>query len=383
MRELVIDLDAIAENLETLRARFAPTDADGKKIAGVRGPMVLGVVKANAYGHGMVEVAKTLAAAKVDYLGVADIGEALTLRSAGIRVPILAWLHSPSEDFVEAVKAEIDLGIANTEQLNRVAQAARQTGLTARVHLKIDTGLGRNGSTLADWSSLIRLAKLFADDSLIEVVAVFSHLSSTSEEDDLRQIEKFNGAVEQARAAGLQFRLRHLTASDGSISYPQAHFEMVRIGVALYGLSPFVDHRGDEYGLRPAMTASSVVVQTKRVGAGEGVSYGYLHRTTAETTLALVPVGYAEGLPRVLTGVPEVAINGARFGINSRVAMDQFVLDVGNAAVEIGDRVVLFGDPETGAPSVDELAAAAGTINYEIVTRMGGRFQRTYLGGQQ
>ena len=144
-----------------------------------------------------------------------------------------------------------------------------------------------------------------------------------------------------------------------------------------------VDHRGDEYGLRPAMTASSVVVQTKRVGAGEGVSYGYLHRTTAETTLALVPVGYAEGLPRVLTGVPEVAINGARFGINSRVAMDQFVLDVGNAAVEIGDRVVLFGDPETGAPSVDELAAAAGTINYEIVTRMGGRFQRTYLGGQQ
>ena len=383
MRELVIDLDAIAENLETLRARFAPTDADGKKIAGVRGPMVLGVVKANAYGHGMVEVAKTLAAAKVDYLGVADIGEALTLRAAGIRVPILAWLHSPSEDFVEAVKAEIDLGIANTEQLNRVAQAARQTGLTARVHLKIDTGLGRNGSTLADWSSLIRLAKLFADDSLIEVVAVFSHLSSTSEEDDLRQIEKFNGAVEQARAAGLQFRLRHLTASDGSISYPQAHFEMVRIGVALYGLSPFVDHRGDEYGLRPAMTASSVVVQTKRVGAGEGVSYGYLHRTTAETTLALVPVGYAEGLPRVLTGVPEVAINGARFGINSRVAMDQFVLDVGNAAVEIGDRVVLFGDPETGAPSVDELAAAAGTINYEIVTRMGGRFQRTYLGGQQ
>lgn len=383
MRELVIDLDAIAANLKTLRARLAPTDADGTEIAGARGPMVLGVVKANAYGHGMVEVAKTLAAAEVDYLGVADIAEALTLRAAGIRVPILAWLHSPAEDFIEAVKAEIDLGIANTEQLDRVAQAARQTGRTARVHLKIDTGLGRNGSTLADWASLIRLAKLFVDDSLVEIVALFSHLSSTSEEDDLRQIEKFNGAVEQARAAGLQFKLRHLTASDGSISYPQAHFEMVRLGVALYGLSPFIDHRGDEYGLRPAMTASSVVVQTKRVGPGEGVSYGYLHRTTADTTLALVPIGYAEGLPRVLTGVPEVSVNGTRFGINSRVAMDQFVLDVGNSNVEVGDRVVLFGDPETGAPSVDELAAAAGTINYEIVTRMGGRFQRTYLGGQQ
>ena len=383
MRQLTIDLDAIAHNLATLRDRFAPTDADGTKIAGARGPMVLGVVKANAYGHGIIEVAKTLAAANIDYLGVADVEEALQIRAAGIRVPILAWLHSPAEDFVAAVNAEIDLGLANTEQLNRVAQAARQTGRTARVHLKIDTGLGRNGSTLADWASLIRLAKLFVEDSLIEVVALFSHLSSTSEEDDLRQIEKFNGAVEQARAAGLNFKLRHLTASDGSISYPQAHFEMVRLGVALYGLSPFADHHGTEYGLRPAMTASSLVVQTKRVGAGEGVSYGYLHRTTGETTLALVPIGYAEGLPRVLPGVAEVSINGNRFAINSRVAMDQFVLDVGNANVEVGDRVVLFGDPATGAPSVDELAAAASTINYEIVTRMGGRFKRTYLGGPQ
>lgn len=383
MRQLVIDLDAIGHNLATLRDRFAPTDADGTKIAGARGPMVMAVVKANAYGHGMIEVAKTLAAANVDYLGVADIEEALQIRAAGIRLPILAWLHAPAEDFVSAVNAEIDLGLANTEQLNRVAQAARQTGRTARVHLKIDTGLGRNGSTLADWASLIRLAKLFVDDSLIEVVALFSHLSSTSEEDDLRQIEKFNAAVEQARSAGLDFKLRHLTASDGSISYPQAHFEMVRLGVALYGLSPFADHHGTEYGLRPAMTASSVVVQTKRVGAGEGVSYGYLHRTTGETTLALVPIGYAEGLPRVLPGLAEVSINGNRFAINSRVAMDQFVLDVGNANVEVGDRVVLFGDPATGAPSVDELAAAASTINYEIVTRMGGRFKRTYLGGQQ
>lgn len=381
MRELVIDLDAITHNLATLRDRFAPTDLDGTKVSGARGPMVMAVVKANAYGHGMIEVARTLAAAKVDYLGVADVEEALQIRAAGIRLPILAWLHAPAEDFVSAVNAEIDLGLANTEQLNRVAQAARQTGRTARVHLKIDTGLGRNGSTLADWASLIRLAKLFVDDSLIEVVALFSHLSSTSEEDDLRQIEKFNLAVDQARSAGLEFKLRHLTASDGSISYPQAHFEMVRLGVALYGLSPFTDHHGTEYGLRPAMTASSVVVQTKRVGAGEGVSYGYLHRTTGETTLALVPIGYAEGLPRVLPGTAEVAINGTRFAINSRVAMDQFVLDVGNANVEAGDRVVLFGDPATGAPSVDELAAAASTINYEIVTRMGGRFKRTYLGG--
>jgi alanine racemase len=155
---------------------------------------------------------------------------------------------------------------------------------------------------------------------------------------------------------------------------------MVRIGVALYGLSPFVENTAAEFGLVPAMTATARVTQTKRVAAGEGVSYGYLHRTSAETTLALVPVGYAEGLPRNATGKAKVSINGKHYPINSRVAMDQFVLDVGNDKVAAGDVVTIFGDPSAYVQSADELAEACDTINYEIVTRMGGRFTRTYLG---
>jgi alanine racemase len=157
---------------------------------------------------------------------------------------------------------------------------------------------------------------------------------------------------------------------------------MVRIGVALYGLSPFVDHSSADFGLVPAMTATSVVIQTKRVPAGHGVSYGYLHKTTVETTLALIPVGYAEGLPRNASAQPgaEVSINGRRYGASSRIAMDQFVVDVGNDSVALGDEVVIFGDPAAGVPSADDWARASDSINYEIVTRMGGRFNRRYLG---
>jgi alanine racemase len=371
MRHLIIDLAAISQNLTAMRDRLAPKTN------------VMAVVKANAYGHGMVEVASHLQD-KVDYFGVADIDEALQLRAAGIETKILAWLHSAGENFEAAVDTEIDLGIATVAQLNRVAEAARLGQRTASVHLKVDTGLGRNGATAADWPELVTTAKALAELSLIRVVAVFSHLSSTGEAEDLAQIDRFNSAVETAKNLGLEFEMRHLTASDGSLNYPQAHFEMVRIGVALYGLSPFTDHTSGEYGLRPAMTAKSEVVQTKRVAAGEGVSYGYLHRTPAETTLALIPVGYAEGLPRNVSGIAEVAINGKRYRIQSRIAMDQFVVDVGDDEISVGDEVIIFGaayaDGNKDIPTADQLAQAADTINYEIVTRMGGRFVRKYVG---
>ncbi|WP_296648320.1 alanine racemase [Rhodoluna sp.] len=367
MRELIIDLDAIASNLKSVRAR-------------VGSAMVLGVVKADAYGHGMIPVAKKLEAAGVDYLGVADVHEAQQLRDAGIDLPILAWLHDPRENFIRAIDSGIELGIANLEQLERVAKAAEHLGRIARVHLKVDTGLGRNGSTEQEWPALLKAAHGFVAEGFIQAVAIFSHLSCTSEADDLLQIERFEAACESAREHEIDFELRHLTASDGSIRYPQAHYEMVRIGVALYGLSPFTENHSEDFGLIPAMTATSVVVQTKRVPADHGVSYGYLHRTTGETTLALVPVGYAEGLPRNASTAAKVSINGKTYSILSRIAMDQFVLDVGDDVVSAGDLVTIFGDAAAGVPSVDDLAAAADTINYEIVTRMGGRFKRTYLG---
>ena len=367
MRELIIDLDAVAYNLDVMRKR-------------VGGAMVCGVVKANAYGHGMLEVARKLEEAGIDYLGVADVTEALELRRAGIVSPILAWLHDPHEMFVEAVNEGIELGLANEDHLARVAAAAEITGRLARVHLKVDTGLNRNGASAAEWEGVLRQARALVAEGFIQVVGIFSHLSSTGEAEDLAQIARFEAAVDLAREYGIKFELRHLTASDGSLNYPQAHYEMVRVGVALYGLSPFADHHSKEYGLRPAMTATAHVTQVKRVPAGEGVSYGYLHRTKAETTLALVPVGYAEGLPRDASGKASVSIHGKTYPISSRIAMDQFVIDVGDDDVTAGDLVTIFGDPAAGVPSADDLAEAANTINYEIVTRMGGRFKRTYLG---
>jgi alanine racemase len=371
MRELIIDLDAIAKNLQTMRAK-------------TNGALAMGVVKADAYGHGMIPVAKKLEAAGADYLGVADIREALALREAGIDLPILAWLHAADEKFVSAIDAGIELGIANIDHLQRIAKAAEHLGRVARVHLKVDTGLGRNGASAAEWPEVLKKAHELVAEGFIQVVAIFSHLSCTSEADDLKQIARFEAACEEAKAAGVEFELRHLTASDGLIRYPQAHYEMVRIGVALYGLSPFVENSAADFGLVPAMTATARITQTKRVASGEGVSYGYLHRTSDETTLALVPVGYAEGLPRNASGSGSqhamVSVNGKSYPINSRVAMDQFVLDVGNDKVSAGDLVTIFGDPAAGCASADDLAKVCDTINYEIVTRMGGRFTRSYLG---
>lgn len=377
MRELIIDLDAIAKNLNTMREKTVRAKADTGST--IKVSMVMAVVKADAYGHGMIPVAKKLEAAGADYLGVADISEALQLREAGIDLPILAWLHPAEENFIAAISSGVELGVANLEQLERIAKAAAHTGRIARIHLNIDTGLGRNGSTLADWPTLLKTVHAMVAEGFIQVVAIFSHLSCTSEAEDLKQIELFDQACDEARLADINFELRHLTASDGMLRYPQAHYEMVRIGVALYGLSPFVENSAADFGLVPAMTAVTKVTQTKRVPAGHGVGYGYLHRTTQESTLALVPVGYGDGLPRNSTGLATVSIGGKNYPINSRVSMDQFVIDVGDDDISAGALVTIFGDPAAGVPSADDLAAACDTINYEIVTRMGGRFKRHYL----
>ena len=314
MRTLTIDLEAIVHNYKTMLAR---TDA-----------ALLPVIKANAYGHGMVPVARALDAAGVDAFGVADVQEALALRDAGIKAPILAWLHDPEDNFVAALAGNVDLGIANLEQLERIVAAATSTGITAKLHLKIDTGLGRNGSSAAAWPALLESVKGAAASELVEVVGIFSHLSGTSEADDLAQIERFDAAVAVADQMGVAYQVRHLTASDGSLAYPQAHYDMVRVGIALYGLDPFSAHRASEYGLKPAMTAKAKVVQTKVVEAGQGVSYGYLHTTKTQSTLALVPIGYAEGLPRNATGSAHVSLNGKTYPISSRVAINDAVADL-------------------------------------------------------
>jgi alanine racemase len=289
-------------------------------------------------------------------------------------------LHAPNEDFKRAAEHDIELGINSEEQLNRALTTAAIQGKQLALHLKVDTGLSRNGVSVDQWPSLVTAAKSAAETGHVRIVGVFSHLSSTSTTDDTQQIVRFEMATALAKVMELDFEMRHLTASDGTLSYPHAAYEMVRIGIALYGLSPFSDNRGADYDLIPAMTAKSVVVHTKRVPDNTPVGYGYDHRTVGEATLALVPVGYAEGLPRAASPRGKVRINGKTYRIAARVAMDQFVVDVGNDEVNIGDEVLIFGDPAAGAPSADDLALASRTINYEIVTRMGGRFERVYVG---
>jgi alanine racemase len=244
------------------------------------------------------------------------------------------------------------------------------------VQLKVDTGLGRNGADETQWPALLEAAAAHERAGRLVVRGVWSHLANAGAEADAAQVARFAEAVEAAQAAGLTPELQHLAATAGALRVPAARFSMVRLGIGCYGLSP------DELpvpGLVPAMTLGASVAAVKRVGAGHGVSYGYDYSTTAPTTLALVPLGYADGVPRSASGAGPVWINGSTYRVAGRVAMDQFVVDVGDASVEVGDRAVLFGDPATGVPSVSDWAEAAGTINYEVVTRIGPRVVRRYV----
>ncbi|CAI9393799.1 Alanine racemase [Microbacterium sp. T2.11-28] len=360
MREATIDVGAIAANVARLR-----------RLTGVE---VIAVVKADGYGHGAVRSAVAALEGGATRLGVADVGEALALRRAGIEAPIMAWLHAPGQGFEEAVALGIELGISSYDQL--LAAAAAGGERAAVVHLKVETGLGRNGLPPAEQHRVFAEAARLERIGRLRVVGIFSHLSNTSEADDRAALARFHEALVAAAAQGLAPRLRHLAASHATLALPEARFDAVRIGIAMYGLSPFADRTSADLGLRPAMTLRAAVAAVRRVPAGQGVSYGYQHRTSAETTLALVPLGYADGVPRGASGGGAVRIGGLVFPVAGRIAMDQFVVDVGDHPVAVGDPVTLFGDPERGLPAVEEWADSAGTINYEIVTRIGPRVPR-------
>ncbi len=366
LREAVIDTSAIAANVRQLRRL---TDAE-----------LIAVVKAEGYGHGAVRSANAALEGGASRLGVSDIAEALQLRRAGIRAPILAWLHAPGTSFDEAAHARIELGISSFDQLLRAAAAA-SADRSVGVHLKLETGLGRNGIAPADYGVVFAEAARLERIGKLRVVGLFSHLSNASVDDDRAALRVFQDAVTTAASAGLTPPLQHVAASHAAIALPEARLGCVRVGIAIYGLSPFADRSSAELGLRPAMTLRAPVAAVRRVPAGQGVSYGYDYRTQRETTLALVPVGYADGVPRAASDAAPVSIGGERFRITGRVAMDQFVVDVGDHPVAVGDEVVLFGDPTLGVPSADEWADAAGTINYEIVTRIGPRVPRRGVSG--
>ena len=359
-REALIDVGAIEHNVRHLR-RLTESD-------------VIAVVKADGYGHGAERSARAALAGGASRLAVADIGEALALRDAGIDAPLMAWLHAPNASFAEAAARGVELGISSLDQLR--AAAAASTGRPVDVHLKVETGLGRNGIAPADYRTVFEEAARAERDGAIRVIGIFSHLSNTSPADDRAAVSRFTVAQAAAEASGLRPPLRHIAASHAAIDMPEARFGCVRLGITIYGLSPFDDRTSADLGLRPAMTLRGAVAAVRRVPAGQGVSYGYLHRTETESTLALVPLGYADGIPRSASGAGPVAIGGRIHHVAGRIAMDQFVVDVGDQDVHVGDEAVLFGDPATGAPPVEDWADAAGTINYEVVTRIGSRVPR-------
>lgn len=371
--EARIDLAAIRDNVASLRAHAAG------------GAQVMAVVKADGYGHGLVASARAAVDGGAGWLGVAFLEEALALRAVGISTPMLAWLTTPGEDLVNALRAGVDLGTYSERQLADAVDAARAAGTTARLHLKADTGLSRGGATVADWPALCQAAAKAEADGAVRVVGVWSHFAFADGGADhpvnSRQAGVFAEALEVASRAGLRPDVRHLANSAATLTAPATHYDLVRPGIAVYGLSPVPD-QGDPqaFGLRPAMTLTSTVALTKRVGRGEGVSYLHRHVTDRETTLALVPLGYADGVPRSATGIGPVQLAGRRRTIAGTVCMDQFMLDVGDDDVADGDQVVLFGPGDDGEPTAQEWAERLGTISYEIVTRVGARVPRTYPG---
>lgn len=367
-----IDLDRVAANIGALA-----------RVAGQA--RLMAVVKADAYGHGLVPLGRAAVAAGADWLGAAQLPEALALRAAGITVPIFTWLFAPGTDLTPAVAADLDLGVSAEWSLSAAAEAATRLGRRARVHLKLDTGMARAGATPDEWPALVTAARHHAAQGSVDVIGIWSHLVAADEPGHptiAGQQQAFADGVRLAAELGVSPPLRHLANSAATLTLPALHHDLVRPGLACYGLTPLPDLGPPaRYGLTPALTLSSRLTLVKQVGAGHGVSYGHSYVTERPTTLGLVPLGYGDGIPRHASNRAEVWVNGRRAPVRGRVCMDQFVVDLGpESTAAVGDRVVLIGSGDDGAPTAQDWADACGTISYEIVTRLSGRLPRRYVG---
>ncbi|HEX5016467.1 MAG TPA: alanine racemase, partial [Actinomycetes bacterium] len=334
--------------------------------------------------HGLVPSALAALRGGAAWLGVALLDEALELRQAGVTAPLLAWLVGPGERWDEAVDADIDLSASAVWVLDEIATASTRLGRPARVHLKVDSGLGRSGAPVDDWPLLVDAARKAEIDGLVDVVGVWSHLAYADAPGHPtidRQLATFTEAVRLAEGAGLAPQVRHLANSAATLTHPDTHFDLTRPGLSVYGLSPLPDAPPSELGLLPAMTLRGRLTLVKRVPAGHGVSYLHRYVTNRETSLGLVPLGYADGIPRNATNLGPVMVGGRRRTIAGVVCMDQFMLDLDDDPVVAGDVVTLFGPGSNGEPTAQDWADATGTISYEIVTRIGPRVARRYVGG--
>ena len=364
-----INLSAITQNFKSIKSR---TTAD-----------VLAVVKADAYGHGLIPVSKALEEAGADWFGTALLEEALNLRKAGILKPIISWLTPLGEDFKSAIDLDIDLGIPSIDLLDEVIKTASLTGKTARIHLEIDTGMSRGG-VLSEWDQLIKSVLAGVNLKQLKVIGIWSHFARADEPDELmnqEQLSLFEEKVNQAKAAGIDAQFIHIANSAALFTNKSSHKNIIRSGIALFGLSPDVKTIGDSSSLdlKPAMKLKAKLNLVKEVKAGSSVGYGGTAVLKSDTKLGVVALGYADGIPRSTNNLAGVFVDKKRAPIIGRVSMDQFVVDLGiTSTAKTGDEVIVFGDGSSGEYTVDEWAKAANTINYEIITRIGPRVPRIY-----
>ncbi len=356
-----IDLWAYAANVRALKRRIGSAQ-------------LLCVVKADAYGHGAEQCAATARAAGADWLGVAFVDEALALRAAGDRGPLLAWILNEHDDLAGAIARDVDLSVSSLRELEAVLDAYRAAEVMPKVHVELDTGLSRGGVAPEDWPAM------FAALRGIEVISVWSHLACADEPAhpaNDRQRDAFERGLAVAAEHGVTPRLRHLANSAATLTRADLHYDLVRVGMASYGVSPMNDN-AEQFGLERVMTVRARVAQVREVPAGTGVSYGHRHVTERSARLVLIPLGYADGVPRAASNIAPMVVAGMPSRIAGTVCMDQFVVDVGDSAVEVGDEAVLFG---AGGPSAEEWARVCGTVGYEMTTRMGARLARRFHGG--
>lgn len=375
-----IDLAALRANVRSLRAR-APHSA------------LMAVVKSDGYGHGALPCALAAREAGARWTGTATPQEALALRAAGLPGRIMCWLWTPGDPWGAGIEADLDMSVSGMWALAEVTAAAREAGRRARIQLKADTGLGRNGCQPADWPELVAAALAAEVAGEVKVTGLWSHFACADEPGHpsiAAQLEVFHELVAYAEKAGIDPEVRHIANSPATLTLPESHLDLVRTGIAMYGVSPAPELGShQELGLRPVMTLAASVALVKQVPAGHGVSYGHHYVTSRETRLGLVPIGYGDGIPRHASGRGPVLVGGEWHRVAGRIAMDQFVVDLGPAEgvgdggrghkIEEGADAVLFGPGDRGEPSAEDWARAADTIAYEIVTRIGSRVPRVYL----
>jgi alanine racemase len=361
---LTVDLRAIAANTRLFASRTR---------AGV-----MAVVKADGFGHGSAEAARTALANGATWLGVTSIAEALALREAGLAAPILSWLNPVDADFGVALAAGIDLAVPSLRHLSAVMCAATATGRRARVHLQLDVGMARDGAEPAEWPRLCQAAFRGEQRGVLTVVGLMGHLGCAGiPADPCNEAGRasFARGLETARAAGLRPAVRHLAATAATLTDPRTHHTLCRIGAGLVGIDPSRTTR-----LHPGLTLTAPVVAVRRVRAGSPVGYGHSWTAPADTTLGLLPVGYADGLPRAASGQAEVMLRGRRCPVVGLISMDQTVVDLRSQQVHLGETATVFGPGTSGEPTVADWADWAGTIEHEIVTGIGARVRRQVIG---